>query len=161
MPLDGIDDKVLARSLRVAVVATSEDRQRALVAHVTAAGHRVVESEAQLVLVDSAADAGAIDDALRRAGDLIDSAPEPLADVPGPGGGFRAAGEASTAPLTPRESEILSALGEGMSNKEVARALGISAHTVKFHLETIFRKLEVTSRAEAVAKGLRRGIIEL
>lgn len=43
----------------------------------------------------------------------------------------------------------------------MARALGISAHTVKFHLETIFRKMDATSRAEAVAKGLRQGIIEL
>lgn len=63
--------------------------------------------------------------------------------------------------LTPREIEILRAIGEGMSNKEVARRLGISAHTVKFHLEAIFEKLGAASRAEAVAKGLRRGVIEL
>ena len=63
--------------------------------------------------------------------------------------------------LTPREVEILAAIGEGLSNKEVARRLGISAHTVKFHLEAIFDKLGAGSRAEAVAKGLRRGVIEL
>jgi DNA-binding CsgD family transcriptional regulator len=68
----------------------------------------------------------------------------------------------STRPLlTPRELEILACLGEGMSNKAVARRLGISAHTVKFHLEAVFTKLGVTSRAEAVAKGLRRGLILL
>jgi len=63
--------------------------------------------------------------------------------------------------LTPRESEILTLVGQGMSNKAVARALGISVHTVKFHLEALFAKLDATSRAEAVAKGLRGGVIEL
>ena len=48
-----------------------------------------------------------------------------------------------------------------MSNKAVARRLGISVHTVKFHLEALFAKLEATSRAEAVAKGLRGGVIEV
>jgi two-component system, NarL family, nitrate/nitrite response regulator NarL len=62
--------------------------------------------------------------------------------------------------LTPRELEILTAVGEGLSNKAVARRLGISAHTVKFHLEAVFAKLDARTRAEAVAKGLRRGLIE-
>lgn len=72
--------------------------------------------------------------------------------------------EARTAPhalLTPRELEILAVVGEGLSNKQVARRLGISAHTVKFHLEAVFAKLGVGRRAEAVAKGLRHGLIEL
>lgn len=62
--------------------------------------------------------------------------------------------------LTPRELEILTAVGDGLSNKAVARRLGISAHTVKFHLEAVFAKLDARTRAEAVAKGLRRGLIE-
>lgn len=78
-----------------------------------------------------------------------------------PADGFRAAGEDSPPLLTPREAEILTLIGEGMSNKAVARALGISVHTVKFHLEALFAKLDATSRAEAVAKGLRGGVIEL
>ncbi len=73
--------------------------------------------------------------------------------------GFGAADEAP--PLTPRETEILTLVGEGMSNKAVARRLGISVHTVKFHLEALFAKLDATSRAEAVAKGLRGGILEI
>ena len=73
--------------------------------------------------------------------------------------GFGAAEEAP--PLTPRETEILALVGEGMSNKAVARRLGISVHTVKFHLEALFAKLDATSRAEAVAKGLRGGILEI
>ncbi len=63
--------------------------------------------------------------------------------------------------LTPREREILALVGQGLSNKSVARQLGISVHTVKFHLEALFAKLDATSRAEAVAKGLRGGVIEL
>ena len=62
--------------------------------------------------------------------------------------------------LTPRELEILTAVGEGLSNKAIARRFGISAHTVKFHLEAVFAKLDARTRAEAVAKGLRRGLIE-
>lgn len=73
--------------------------------------------------------------------------------------GFGAAEEVP--PLTPRETEILTLVGEGMSNKAVARRLGISVHTVKFHLEALFAKLEATSRAEAVAKGLRGGFLEI
>jgi len=63
--------------------------------------------------------------------------------------------------LTPREIEVLAAIGDGLSNKEAARRLGISQHTVKFHLESVFRKLAATSRADAVHKGLRQGLIEL
>ena len=62
--------------------------------------------------------------------------------------------------LTPREIEILVAIGNGLSNKAAARDLGISPHTVKFHVESLFRKLGASSRAEAVAKGLKRQIVE-
>jgi len=58
--------------------------------------------------------------------------------------------------LTPREVEMLSAIGAGLSNKAIARQLDISLHTVKFHIESLFRKLGARSRAEAVAKGLER-----
>ena len=60
--------------------------------------------------------------------------------------------------LTPREVEVLAAVGQGMSNKAIARRLGISAHTVKYYLEAIFQKLDVRSRAEAVTRGLRLGV---
>jgi DNA-binding CsgD family transcriptional regulator len=61
--------------------------------------------------------------------------------------------------LTPREVEILALVGQGQSNKAIARRLGISAHTVKYHLESVFAKLGVSSRAEAVTTGLRRGVL--
>ena len=61
--------------------------------------------------------------------------------------------------LTPREREILVQVGEGLSNKAIARRLGISAHTVKYHLEAVFTKLAARSRAEAVTQGLRRRLL--
>ena len=67
--------------------------------------------------------------------------------------GFAAAPEPQFL-LTPREVEILGALSEGLSNKAIARKLDISQHTVKFHVESLFRKLGVRSRAQAVMKGL-------
>jgi DNA-binding CsgD family transcriptional regulator len=74
-----------------------------------------------------------------------------------------AAEQAGRAPasLTPREMEILDAVSDGLSNKAVARRLNISAHTVKFHLEAVFTKLAVRTRAEAVRQGLRRGLINI
>jgi two-component system, NarL family, nitrate/nitrite response regulator NarL len=60
--------------------------------------------------------------------------------------------------LTPREVEVLALVGQGQSNKAIARRLNISAHTVKYHLEAIFSKLGVRSRAEAVTRGLRLGV---
>jgi DNA-binding CsgD family transcriptional regulator len=71
--------------------------------------------------------------------------------------GFGPAAEPPLADLlTPREIEVLTAMSDGASNKVIARQLGISLHTVKFYVEAVFRKLEAHSRAEAVAKGLRR-----
>jgi DNA-binding NarL/FixJ family response regulator len=62
--------------------------------------------------------------------------------------------------LTPREIEVLNAVASGLTNKEIARALSISQHTVKFHLESLMRKLEVSSRAEAVSKSMRLRLLE-
>ncbi|MEP7244138.1 MAG: LuxR C-terminal-related transcriptional regulator [Gammaproteobacteria bacterium] len=56
--------------------------------------------------------------------------------------------------LNPREREIVGHLAEGLSNKVIARRMGITDHTVKFHLKKIFSKLEVSSRRAAVAKML-------
>jgi DNA-binding NarL/FixJ family response regulator len=61
--------------------------------------------------------------------------------------------------LTPREREVLDVLAEGLSNKEIAWRLKISEHTVKFHVASIFAKLNVSTRAEAVMQGIRRGLI--
>ena len=63
--------------------------------------------------------------------------------------------------LTTRERQVLTLLGEGLVNKEIAARLGISEHTVKTHLAAIYEKLDASNRAEAVARGLRRGLIML
>src|SRR5271157_3838169 len=93
-----------------------------------------------------------------------------LADVPGlrlaaPGepadavlvaGGDR---PESSLSLTPRELDVLAALAEGASNKEIARKLAISVHTVKFHISSLFDKLDAEGRTEAVAQAARLGAI--
>jgi DNA-binding NarL/FixJ family response regulator len=64
-------------------------------------------------------------------------------------------------PLTPRESEVLQMLASGLGNKEIAAKLGISEHTVKFHVASILGKLGAASRTEAVSLGIRRGLVLL
>ena len=63
--------------------------------------------------------------------------------------------------LTAREREVLELLSQGLSNKGIARKLQISEHTVKFHVSSIYGKLGVTSRTEAVSRGARAGLITL
>jgi DNA-binding CsgD family transcriptional regulator len=64
-------------------------------------------------------------------------------------------------PLTPRELEVLTLLAEGKSNKEIARRLGISVHTAKFHVAALIDKLDAVGRTDAVAHAARRGVIQL
>ncbi len=63
--------------------------------------------------------------------------------------------------LTLREVEVLRLLADGSGNKEIASHLGISEHTVKFHISSILGKLGVSTRTEAVTTGIRRGLISL
>jgi two-component system, NarL family, nitrate/nitrite response regulator NarL len=63
--------------------------------------------------------------------------------------------------LTPRELQVLRLMAEGQSNKTIARQLGISEHTVKFHVNAILGKLNVQSRTEAVVRATRLGLILL
>ena len=64
-------------------------------------------------------------------------------------------------PLTGREIEILQLLALGLTNKQIAARLRISAHTVKFHVSTIFSKMGTTNRVETVNLGLKKGLIIL
>ncbi len=64
-------------------------------------------------------------------------------------------------PLTERELEVLQLLAYGLTNKQIATRLKISAHTVKFHVSSIFTKLGTTNRVETVNLGLKKGLIVL
>jgi DNA-binding NarL/FixJ family response regulator len=174
---------VVPHRLRVAVAASDARAERRLTELVARCGHELVEPAASpdAVLTDGAAytastapavalgmaagefagllpsDAGAvqIDAALRAVAAGLSVRAERWQPH-----GFDPLPEESLVVLTPREIEVLAAVGHGLSNKAAARHLGISPHTVKFHIESLFRKLGAGSRAEAVAKGLKRQIVE-
>jgi DNA-binding NarL/FixJ family response regulator len=63
--------------------------------------------------------------------------------------------------LTERETDVLSEVARGLTNKQIALALGISEHTVKFHVSSVYAKLRASGRTDAVRKGARRGLIPL
>ena len=63
--------------------------------------------------------------------------------------------------LTPRELDVLALMAEGASNKTIAKRLGISVHTAKFHVGSILEKLDATGRTDAVLHAARRGVIHL
>jgi len=175
-----------ARALRVALATADPVRRAGLTAIVTGGGHQIVDAhdEADVALVDGAFVSGGdspppavtlgapeggqagrlpreatpaqIDAALRAAaaGLIVRCAEDERAE-------FRALDEEEVPLLTPREAEVLAAIGDGCSNKEAARRLGISQHTVKFHVESLFRKLGAASRAAAVHKGLKQRLISI
>jgi two-component system, NarL family, nitrate/nitrite response regulator NarL len=170
--------------LRIAVVASNAAARTRLVSLVGRSGHDIVEVTASpdAILTDGApgnalpAPAVAIDSEEAEYSGLlppdattvqIDAALRAVAAgltvrVPSPRNRtFAPLAEDSWPLLTPREIEVLAALSDGLSNKAAARRLGISPHTVKFHIESLFRKLGAASRAEAVAKGLKRQIVEI
>ena len=180
---EGAQQPAARRSLRVAITAADPVRRTGLTAIVWKAGHAISDNpeEADVVLVDGVApDSGPpavmlggsdsaqpgvlprdatpeqIDAAIRAvaAGLVVRSAE-------GPRPTFDAMTERELNLLTPREVEVLAGIGNGLSNKAVARQLGISQHTVKFHVESLLRKLGAASRAEAVHIGLRQRLIEM
>lgn len=71
---------------------------------------------------------------------------------------FAAASEQPRAPLSPREREVLGLLATGATNREIAERLHLSPHTVKEHTSSLYRKLEVRNRAEAVRRAERLGL---
>jgi DNA-binding NarL/FixJ family response regulator len=88
-----------------------------------------------------------------------DREPEPVMARPRPVDGSEP--RRSGRPLTARERGILALVASGTSNKGIARALSVSANTVKFHLAAVFDKLNAATRAEAVAEAIRRGELSL
>ena len=84
--------------------------------------------------------------------------PDALVSLPAP---TTTGNDLATAPLTPREIDVLNALAEGLANKHIAERLAISEHTVKTHLAAIFEKLEASNRTEAVMTGAKLGLVML
>jgi DNA-binding NarL/FixJ family response regulator len=146
----------LAGRLRVAIAARGEERIATLTKLLRSLGHEVVDTDDDpdvvlALLPENAADAE-IEAALRAVAPGLVVRP-PAARPPG----FNAVQEAEArALLTPREAQILDAIADGLTNKAIARRLGISLHTVKFHVESVFRKLGASTRTEAVAKATER-----
>jgi DNA-binding CsgD family transcriptional regulator len=164
-----------AGALRVLILAQDASRRAALAQLVAAAGHdrAVTASDADIVL-SATERAGVRYLTIGMTGDE----PEPPGLLPDDAGpeqieaalravsaglivrsphaveaGFRALEDSEGQKLlTPREIEVLQAVGEGLTNKAIARRLGISLHTVKFHVEAIFRKFGVRTRTGAIAK---------
>ncbi len=138
----------------VAVFLTEHPEGAWLVGAIETGVHAVLPreatSEAIVAAVQSAA-AGLV--ALTGAGDAL---PAPAHDVRA-----RPATTTPQATLTAREIEVLGMLAEGLGNKTIARRLGISDHTVKFHVASIMAKLNAASRTEAVTLGARQGLILL
>lgn len=76
-------------------------------------------------------------------------------------GGESSSEESLIEPLTAREKEVLQLMAQGLANKQIALSLGISEHTVKFHLSSLYAKMGVSSRTEAVRRGIELGLISL
>jgi DNA-binding NarL/FixJ family response regulator len=169
--------------LRVAIAGDDPVQRASLARLLEAAGHLIVDDDSDADVVLALGDAMSTSDApvvalggpdLEQAGHLAADAPPEQIDAAlraaAAGLSVRPQRRQSLAPLTeatlvesphaarltPREIEVLTAISEGLGNKAIARRLAISLHTVKFHIESIFRKLEVRTRAEAVARGLQR-----
>lgn len=86
--------------------------------------------------------------------------PEPATAITDPDGGASILAEAADN-LTAREHEVIALMAEGLSNKQIADRLGISAHTAKFHVNAVLGKLGASTRTEAVVRALQRGVVLL
>lgn len=138
---------------RIAIVAESEEIRAALASALGAsAAFEIVSVGASATEVSSAADVIVnVRDVTTsiRTNRGASAGAESLADV------------TAEPPLTNRERQVLGLLADGLGNKQIAARLGISANTVKTHLELLFDKLGVSSRTEAVATAARRGLLLL
>ena len=173
-------EPALAPCLRVLVRAADPARRDSLLAFVRDAGHQSVDTmgAADVVLCDDDFQAHANKPVLALGGVESDhpgwlpgdaSAHQINAALAAVAAGLivRIAGEAPAgfaamqehdlpSLFTPREMEVLNAIAEGLTNKMIARRLAISLHTVKFHVESLFRKLGVRTRTEALARARER-----
>jgi len=151
------------RLVELALFRLAQDAiERAIVhAHATQISIRLDRQEERLVLtLADDGDPGLGLDTLLGARRRIEQLGGSIATSIGPHGGLQLVAGIAVAPpptLTPRELEVLRWLSEGLSNKAIAAALGVSPRTINFHLDNLYSKLGVASRTEAVLAALRRG----
>lgn len=166
---DGDDPVALARLISSdvddgsrpapALVFLTDDRDPGVLSDALRAGARGVlprdAGASEILAAVSAAAAGLVSVARELTGALWSASASERAT---PGSNGAAPGPA---PLTARELEVLRMIADGLANKQIAARLAISEHTVKFHVGSVFAKMQVASRAEAVMAGARRGLIVL
>jgi DNA-binding NarL/FixJ family response regulator len=129
---------------RIAIVAASETLRASLAEAL--ANHAEFDVVGVSAAVTDIADA----EVVLIARDSEPRAPDPSRDD-----------DAGDRALSSRERQVLALLADGLGNKQIAARLGISTNTVKTHLEVVFEKLGVSSRAEAVSAGFKRGLLIL
>lgn len=144
--LDEIADAWGERAMPALVVLTRDDRIASALASLGARGWGIVAPDSPTAELTAAVVAAARGFAVKPAS--RESEDEAHAEEHGP-----------IEALTTREREVLELLSLGLPNKAIASRLGISDHTVKFHVSSIFSKLGVSSRTEAVRRGVRAGLI--
>ena len=125
---------------------------------------RVSETDSPLVIaieIDDPALADRLTALLSEVNGLRLAAPGEAAALAVVSRSHRARSEPGEFELTPRERDVLALMAEGASNKQIARQLGISVHTAKFHVASVLEKLDATGRTDAVAHAARMGVIHL
>jgi DNA-binding NarL/FixJ family response regulator len=148
---DGVDEPFDAEGPRVVVLAAAGDER---IGEWLIDGCSVLPRDApadQIAAAVHAATAGLVATPARFAADALR---------------YERVGEKRTVPpgfdaLTRRERQVLVEMSHGLGNREIGGALGISAHTAKFHVAQIIAKLDAQSRAHAVAKALRAGLVDV
>lgn len=144
-----LSDDLGALQLPVLALLPDEDRAAEVAALIGTANPgglllREAAPEQLAAALDAIAHGLLVFDPLLAVMPTVEPAPEPLAEN-----------------LTPRELEVLQLLAEGLANKGIAQQLGISDHTVKFHVNAIMTKLNAQSRTDAVVRATRLGLIML
>lgn len=151
-PVDGTLPHLEAGTDGPALVVLAANPNGETISHALRHGARaVLPRDARAEEIIAAVDAAALG--------LVVLPAESAALLALPSAPSRTAPQPGVETLTPRELEVLTMLAEGMGNKQIARRLGISEHTVKFHVGSILAKLGAGSRTEAVTTGVRQGLI--
>ena len=144
--------------MRLFVVGLTPEEAASVADRVTRLATTTVVGRATLTEIEKGAVAIPSDvDAVVTSANVIARASAPAATATGAG----AAKHDLVEQLTRREHDVLALVADGLPNREIARALAISEHTVKFHLASLFGKLGVASRTKAVRRGLELELIEI